>query len=456
LWLEPKLFDSLNNELQDALVITPEGYATVSYIAYGDSCQNQEIVFTPDQPVGVSAIYVWDLYSDSLNSIHTVQVNGVETDYSRTGSGDLAHLRLDWAGTITSGGITIQIDGDPKAGTGNGPEPPENFEGNALNPSQILLTWNSLPGDTLEYAVELYKDGAFRTLAITNDTFYLETSLLESTDYTYRVRFYTQPSDEVVVTTDEGGNGEVVHAINAGGGTYLSPISGIEYVDDETTGWLSGGGGTHSDTFAVEGTEDDTLYQTERWGNFSYTIPLENGSYDVVLKFAEIYFDYTSQRLFHVDLEGERIIRNLDLLFRTERNTAYDVIMPVELTDGELNIDFISVNDNAKLSALEIRERSGGVLKEYTEIPSDFFLSQNYPNPFGPVTRIQYGLPEAARVRINLYNVSGRRDDVLVDKKQEAGYYSVDFIAKNLASGIYFYTIEANDFSQTRKMILVR
>ena len=77
LWLEPMLFDSLNHQLQDALVITPDGYATISYNAYGEFYQNQEIVFTPDQAVDVSAIYVWDLYSDSLDAIDFVRVDGV-------------------------------------------------------------------------------------------------------------------------------------------------------------------------------------------------------------------------------------------------------------------------------------------------------------------------------------------------------------------------------------------
>jgi len=457
LWLEPKLFDSLDHQLQDALVITPKGYATVSYNTYGDFYQNQEIVFEPDQSMDVSAIYVWDLYSDSLNSIDFVRVDGVDTDYSRTGSGDLAHLKLDWAGTVTSGGITIRIEGDPKPGMGI-PDAPKGF-GNAMNSSQILLTWNSVEGDILGYFVEISLDGIFKTLTTTTDTFYLETGLLDSTAYTYRVRSYngqhiSDPSTEIVVTTAKGGNGEVIHALNTGGDTYLSSTSGIEYIADESTEWLSGGS-TYSATTAIGGTVDDELYQSERYGDFSYTIPLENGSYDIVLKFAEIYQDNPGDRIFDVEMEGERVIRNLDIIFRTDKYTAYDVIMPSDVTDGELNIDFITVTNNAKLSALEIRRGEAG-LEEPTKIPKDYFLNQNYPNPFNPVTHIQYGLKKAAQVRINLYNVSGQKIGVLVDKRQEAGYYSVDFNAGNFANGIYFYTITANDFRETKKMVLVR
>jgi hypothetical protein len=458
LWLEPMLFDSLNHELQDALVITPEGYIVVNYNTYGDSYQNQLIVFEPDVPMKVSAIYVWDLYSDSLNSIDTVLVDGIDTDYLRTGNGDLSHLKLDWSGTISPAGITIRVVGDAKPGM-SVPEPPESLAGNALNSSQILLSWSAVGGDILGYYVDIDIDGVLRTVGTTSDTFYLETGLLKFTAYTYRVRSYnvqhiSNPSTEIVVATSDGGNGEVIHALNAGGDTYLSSISGIEYINDSTTGWLSGGR-TYSTTNVIENTEDDELYQTERYGDFSYAIPLANGSYDLVFKFAEIYWDNPGSRIFNVEMEGETIIRELDLIFRTDKYTAYDVVMPLELTDGELNIDFITGTDNAKLSALEIRREEGG-LDELTKIPSTYFLNQNYPNPFSPTTSIQYGLPRAARVRINLYNLTGQRIAVLVDERQEAGYHSVDFNAAGFASGIYFYKITANDFSKTRKMILVK
>jgi len=457
LWLEPMLFDSLNHQLKNALVITPEGYATVNYDAYGEFYQNQEIVFTPDQPADVSAIYVWDLYADSANSIDFVRVEGLETNYSRVGSGDLAQLKINWSGTITPGGITVHIEGDPKPGM-EIPPAPDNLHGIALNSSQILLNWNA-GKDILGYFVEVKRDGVFKTLTSTTDTFYLETGLLKSKDYSYRVYSYNEnntsaPSAEILVATSDGGKGEVLHALNAGGDTYLSSISGIEYIDDESTGWLSGGS-TYSTTNSIAGTEDDELYQTERYGDFGYSIPLDNDSYDVVFKFAEIYQDAEGTRMFDVEMEGVKIIRDLDLIFRTDQYTAYDVVMPVDINDGELNIEFISVTDNAKLSGLEIRREEGG-LQGTAKIPSTYFLGQNYPNPFISTTRIRYGLPEASQVRINLYNLSGQRVEVLVDKRQGAGYHSIDLDAGNYTNGIYFYTIETNNFSQTKKMILLK
>jgi len=113
LWLEPKLFDSLNHQLQDAVVLTPEGYATISYNTYGEFYQNQEIVFQPDQPMDVLAFYVWDLYDTSQTSVDIVRVDGNDIDFLRTGNGDQKHLKLNWMGTIPVDGITIQIEGEP-------------------------------------------------------------------------------------------------------------------------------------------------------------------------------------------------------------------------------------------------------------------------------------------------------------------------------------------------------
>jgi hypothetical protein len=88
--------------------------------------------------------------------------------------------------------------------------------------------------------------------------------------------------------------------------------------------------------------------------------------------------------------------------------------------------------------------------------PTDFFLSQNYPNPFNPKTRITYSLPEPARVKVTVTNILGREIETLVDQWMPAGTFSVMLNAAELASGIYFYTLRAGKFSQTRKCIVMR
>ena len=89
-------------------------------------------------------------------------------------------------------------------------------------------------------------------------------------------------------------------------------------------------------------------------------------------------------------------------------------------------------------------------------LPTNVQLSQNYPNPFNPTTRIQYALPEAAKVRITVYNVLGRRVVELVNNRQSAGIHAVTFDASHLASGVYIYRMRTGNTIKTQKMLLIK
>jgi hypothetical protein len=93
------------------------------------------------------------------------------------------------------------------------------------------------------------------------------------------------------------------------------------------------------------------------------------------------------------------------------------------------------------------------------EIPgliTDYSLSNNYPNPFNPSTLIEYQLPKEGFVSLRVYDIAGREVASLVNQHQVPGEYSVNFIANNLASGLYFYHLKANNYSSTRKMMLLK
>ncbi len=89
-------------------------------------------------------------------------------------------------------------------------------------------------------------------------------------------------------------------------------------------------------------------------------------------------------------------------------------------------------------------------------LPKDYSLEQNYPNPFNPTTTISYSLPQGGEVQLNVFNSAGQIVKSLVDGVESAGYHKVQFNAADLASGIYFYTINAGAFSATKKMILIK
>ena len=89
-------------------------------------------------------------------------------------------------------------------------------------------------------------------------------------------------------------------------------------------------------------------------------------------------------------------------------------------------------------------------------IPDRYELSQNYPNPFNPETVIRYSLPKAENVSLVVYNLIGEEVAYLINERKPAGSYTVAWDASNLASGIYFYRLQAGDFVQTRKMVLLK
>ena len=89
-------------------------------------------------------------------------------------------------------------------------------------------------------------------------------------------------------------------------------------------------------------------------------------------------------------------------------------------------------------------------------VPSKFELDQNYPNPFNPSTKIRYQLPTESKVVIKIYNILGSEVMVLVNEQKEAGSYEAEFNASNLSSGTYIYKINADNFVQTKKMILLK
>ena len=94
-------------------------------------------------------------------------------------------------------------------------------------------------------------------------------------------------------------------------------------------------------------------------------------------------------------------------------------------------------------------------------LPTEFALNQNYPNPFNPSTQIQYALPEETRVVISIYDLMGRKVRTLVNDVQDAGYRSVMWNATNdmgrlVSAGVYIYSIQAGDFIQNRKMVLMK
>lgn len=89
-------------------------------------------------------------------------------------------------------------------------------------------------------------------------------------------------------------------------------------------------------------------------------------------------------------------------------------------------------------------------------IPKNFDLSQNYPNPFNPSTTIEYSIPKDANVTMKIYDVLGKEVATLVNEQRSAGTYIINWNASNFSSGLYFYRITAGEFTDTKKMFLIK
>jgi len=97
-----------------------------------------------------------------------------------------------------------------------------------------------------------------------------------------------------------------------------------------------------------------------------------------------------------------------------------------------------------------------GIKDNLESIPSEFALFQNHPNPFNPTTIINYQIPMTSNVELSIYNLLGQKVATLVNKKQQAGSYQVEWDASNFSTGVYLYRLSAEEFTATRKLILMK
>jgi hypothetical protein len=159
--------------------------------------------------------------------------------------------------------------------------------------------------------------------------------------------------------------------------------------------------------------------------------------------------------------------RITDMTFKFDAQTLINALRPVTNGEcrvvqlvGQLNNGTPFVGEDVVRMIGSLGRLDGGGEPQASRIvqrlPESFVLEQSYPNPFNPETRISYGLPEAAHVRLVVYDILGREVTTLVDEVQTAGYKSVKFDAGHLASGVYFYRLQAGAFTQLRKMLLVK
>ncbi|KAA3598430.1 MAG: T9SS C-terminal target domain-containing protein [Calditrichaeota bacterium] len=121
----------------------------------------------------------------------------------------------------------------------------------------------------------------------------------------------------------------------------------------------------------------------------------------------------------------------------------------------------IIFNDSMTIEIPVYGELATSIESEKSQLPTEFSLSQNYPNPFNPSTKIEFAIPQASNVQLQIFNVKGRLVKELANSKMNAGFYNFDWNGTDsngakVSSGIYFYKLETEGFIQTKKMILLK
>ena len=170
---------------------------------------------------------------------------------------------------------------------------------------------------------------------------------------------------------------------------------------------------------------------------------------------------------------GDLVAQQDDLTFLTNVGSRLDANVAVMGLDkafvGEGNLLIINAGSSIDLADLVFDARGSDnsemeVSFEQTSgvnMPTVYSLESNYPNPFNPMTKISFSLPEAQAVKLTVYGLDGRKVATLINEQREAGTYDVNWMGRDdqgqmVASGTYFYRIDAGPYSQVRKMTLMK
>ncbi len=174
---------------------------------------------------------------------------------------------------------------------------------------------------------------------------------------------------------------------------------------------------------------------------------------------AELRLPFGDECLWYLNVELNDSI-GIGVFYQNEGDSVYNPYFDYwfRRVIGKWPINYGAVPDINHLGTLYLDTTTVGIETAGMQrtLPTRISLSQNFPNPFNPTTQINYALPQDAKVRLDIYNLLGQKVATLVDRKQQAGYHSVRWDASSFASGVYFYRLQAGDFVETKRMILLK
>ena len=277
---------------------------------------------------------------------------------------------------------------------------PTNLAGQIFSgpPLSVILNWQEVSNNELGFVIERDNEGLgnFETLdsVASNVTTYEDTNIVISVD-TFYYRIYALSRDTV---SDYSNLAEII-----------IPVELVSFTASTSKGTVTLNWSTATET-NNNGFEIQRKLENSAWEKISFVeghgTTTETQNYQFIDNISDIKATSLAYRLKQIDYDG-----------------SYEFSDEVEVTNLA---------------------------------PTDFALHQNYPNPFNPVTVIKYSLPQESVVAIKVYDMLGEEIMTLVNKKQEAGTYNIDFNGSNLVSGIYIYQMKAGSFVKTKKMLLMK
>ena len=132
--------------------------------------------------------------------------------------------------------------------------------------------------------------------------------------------------------------------------------------------------------------------------------------------------------------------------------------IPTSVTTDSVSTLTLTYSDGAAVKQTVITLKAQSIISSVLRsvLPGTFQLAQNFPNPFNPSTMISYQLPAASHIALKVFDMLGNEVATLVNETKEAGSYSATFDGSKLSSGIYFYTLQAGNFTATKKLSLIK
>ncbi len=249
--------------------------------------------------------------------------------------------------------------------------------------------------------------------------------------------------------------------INCAGPAALDYLADIGWAKNTEFGFLDGTSANYPSSLQISGTDEDVIFQSDRWAMVTYKVRLPNGSYNVKLMFAENYFDSAGSRIFDIYLEQSQVFENLDIYSQVGKNAAcIKEFTDIQVSDGILDIQFAEKIDNAFINGIVITPSTTGLIDEENIGLDDFKVEQNYPNPFNGKTIIKYSLSLPDNLSFRIHNILGEQiyfEDLgyIQSGKHQLNIDTISILENPLPSGVYIYSFTGSKKQEARKFVLL-